>query len=267
LRWVGAGLTIHSGGVPAGKGNDMTLNPIRRAIRATAFVGALAAGLATASTTAQALSITFSDTLSSNSASVQKFDPSLGTLNFLRIGYDLRVNLSSFFRNASATPGTTTLAPNSLRLEGPGPSLGSSGLPDQLLAGQSIGGDFTIQPALVFGSTTITTTTVLDFGYDYQITRDSRGISLGSLTFLDFDKNLFVGPGTFDFGFDASLDSPLTFTGFQPFLGAGSPFVTGTMTVTYDYTEAVAEIPTPAALPLLAAGLAAFGLMRRRTKG
>ena len=116
----------------------------------------------------------------------------------------------------------------------------------------------------MFGSTILTATTTLDFGYDYQITRDSRGISLGSSTFLDFDKNLFVGPGTFDFGFDAVLDAPMTYTGFQPFLGAGSPFVTGTMTVTYDYTEAVAEIPAPAALPLLAAGLAAFGLFRRR---
>lgn len=241
---------------------------IRRALRATAIAAGIAMTATMTATTAQAAIITVSDTLSGDSASVQQFDSSLGTLDFVQIQYDLRVNLISYFRNTSTTPGTTTLAPNNLYLNGPGPSLSGGGLPDQYLTAQAFGGDFAIQPALTFGSTTVPRTTTLDFGYDYQITRDSRGITVGSSAYFAFDKNLFVGPGTFDFDFETTLDSPLTYTGFQPYLSAGPPWVSGTMTVTYNYTEAVvAEIPAPAALPVFAAGLAAFGLVRRRARG
>tara|TARA_R110002110_G_scaffold118758_2_gene292893 strand:+ start:400 stop:1254 length:855 start_codon:yes stop_codon:yes gene_type:complete len=276
LRWVGAGLTIHSGGVPAGKGNDMThipiksRNPIRRAARALTVAGAIATGLTMTATTARAGSITFSDILSPSSttvstASIQKFDTALGTLDKVQIQYDLNVNVSALFRNHSFTPQTTTLASNLLRLNGNNRDIFDTSLPFGEIASQALGEDIPIPGAFAIPNSTVVIPGSAQpvFGFDYMSTFDSDGLdTIG--TFFSFDTSLFEGTGDFDFDFTATLDSPLTFIGFQPFLTSSQPNLSGTVTVTYEFTEAVAEIPAPAALPALATGLAAFGLLRRR---
>lgn len=248
-------------------------NPIRRAARALTVAGAIATGLTMTATTARAGSITFSDALSATSttvstASIQKFDTALGTLDKVQIQYDLSVNVSALFRNPDFTPATATLVNNRLTLNGRNRDIFDTSLPFQQINTQVLGEDIPIPAAFaVPGSTVVFAGTAQPvFGFDYDSTFDSDG--LGTIgTFFSFDTSLFEGSGDFDFDFTATLDAPLTFTGFQPFLTSSLPNLTGTVTVTYEFTEAVAQIPAPAALPVLAASLAAFGLLRRRTRG
>lgn len=232
---------------------------IRGALRTFALAGLLA----TTGTAAQAVSITVSDVISGGTASVQKFDTGLGTLNTVQIQYDISVGLSALFLNSSTTAGSVTVGNNLLRLNGRNWDIFDTSLPFGEMSSQPIGGDFPIAAAFTLpGGTVISQGTNVDLGFDYNQTIDSDGF--GSSGFFSFNTNLFAGTGNFDFNFTAALDESLTFSGFQPFISP-PPSVTGSVTVTYDYTEAVvAEIPAPAALPLLATGLAAFGLLARR---
>lgn len=249
----------------------MTLNPIRRALRGTVLAGTLATGLAI--TAAQAGTITVSDTLSGSApnvstANIQKFDTALGTLNKVQIQYDLSVNLTALFVNSSTTPGTATLANNLLRLNGNNRDIFDTSLPFGEITSQALGGDIAIPAAFSPPTSTVVISGVAQpsFGFDYNSTFDSDGLGITAGTFFSFGTGLFEGSGTFDFDFTATLDAPLTFTGFQPFLAPNPPSVSGTVTVTYDYSEAVVAVPAPAGLPLLAAGLAVFGLLRRCRK-
>lgn len=239
---------------------------IKRTARAAAIAGAIATGLTMTATTAGAGSITFSDTLSAGSASIQKFDTALGTLDKVRIRYDINVSVSALFLNPSFTPGTATLLSNRLRLNGRDRDIFDSSLPFKQITSQALGEDIPIPAAFAIpGSTTVIPGTARPvFGIDYDATFDSDGLGINPGTFFSFDTGLFEGTDDFDFDFTATLDSPLTFTGFQPFLPSSQPILSGTVTVTYEFTETVAQVPTPAALPVLAAGLAAFGLLRRR---
>lgn len=264
------------------RGNDMALLSItraaaaqqgRRALAATALAGMLVIAGTMTATTAQAGSITFSDALSPTSstvstASIQKFDTALGTLDKVRIQYDLSVNVSALFRNTDMTPATATLVNNRLTLNGRNRDIFDTSLPFSEITSQALGEDIPIPAAFAIPNSSVVFPGSAQpvFGFDYMSTFDSDG--LGTIgTFFSFDTGLFEGPGDFDFDFTAALDAPLTFTGFQPFLTSSLPNLSGTVTVTYEFSEAVvAEIPVPAALPVLAAGLAALGLLRRRMR-
>jgi len=233
-------------------------------------MGIAAAGMETA----QAATVTFSSKLvrtgSNGTASVQKFDTSLGTLNFVTIDYDLSAVFDLRFVNLSGNARTATVGENMIQLRGHDPSvklLGSAPTEDRLLQFQFIGGEFEIPPSPF---------KLVSLGFVFEDSYDSRGT--GGLNGFgatgSFNKNRYAGSGNFDFNFSAALALPLELSGLSNnffVLGGGSePVPFGKVTVTYDFTEAVvtppSTVPVPAALPLLAVALGAIGLAARRKR-
>lgn len=213
---------------------------------------------------AQAASFSVSDVISSDgSTSVQKFDPTLGVLNAVQIDYDVNVSLLLRFVNRDSVSKTAMLRENTLRLIGRGVSSTDNGLPRLTLQSKDFGGNLRISAANSSPFGPVPRTTEIELGFDFDDTINSEGTPPPGLA---FDKNLFVGSDTFDFDFDGQLESSLAISGFGP-TAIPNVIVSGSMTVTYDFTEAgVGVVPAPAALPLLATGLAAFGLLARRRR-
>lgn len=244
----------------------------RKTLTATLGI-AVALGLAvSAFSPVRAASITINETLASVSSSafafVPRFDTSLGTLNFVQITYDVDISVDINFENSSALSQTMTVEPNVLRLFGHDPVSGGNAE----LAFQDIGQDLTIGPAQVFDvGVVFPRRESLEVGFTYSETFDSRGVTVGSSTENDFSTGAFAGFGNFEFFFNAALDNPLTIIGLQP-TSIESPFVSGFVSVTYDFNdgteeeEEVSTVPVPAALPLMIVALGAFGVMAGRRK-
>lgn len=239
----------------------------------TATLGfAAAIGLATSAySPVQAASITFEEKLASFSSNavawIPKFNPTLGTLNFVQITYDIDVSVGINF-DRSSEPQTATIEPNVLRLFGPAPVLGGNAQ----LAFQDFGQELTIQPGEDFGGGFIFPfDETIERGFAYTETFDSRGTTVGSSTQNDFGTGVYTGSfGVVEFLFNAALDDPLTIIGPQPNLSV-FPFVSGFVHVTYDYNdgteeEEVSTVPVPAALPLMISALGTIGFMARRRK-
>jgi len=119
-----------------------------------ALVLALAGGFA-AATVANAATVTFTGDLigsgNTRTASVQKFDTSLGSLNFVKIAYDITSTLRIRYENSSFSTATATVDPNTLLIRGHRPN-GFFFTEDQSLANAEFGGDFTIAAARQIGS-------------------------------------------------------------------------------------------------------------------
>lgn len=220
---------------------------------------------------AQGASITYETQLTTTSANssgtLPKFDLSFGTLNFVQISYDLKTQLIINFENGTSSAKTSTIESNIFRLVGHHPVLGDN----TELSFQQIGQDVTVPrgttalPGLIFA-----TTKAVDVGFSHLDSFDSRGVTVGSSTVQDFDKSTYVGSGNFQFIFNALLDDPLEFSGLQP-KSISYTRVEGELSITYDYNDGtggagVSTVPIPAALPLMTAALAAFGLFVRRKK-
>ena len=221
------------------------------------------------SSSAQAAMISFTSDLvgpiSSRTASVQKFDTSLGSLNFVRISYDLTSKLSVYYENNSFDIATATIGDNLLQILGHNPTSRFSSTENQFLAATEISGDFQVAAARSFAGITLPGRRTVEFETTARRSFDSRGIRIGSITINNFNKNIYSGSGNFNFNFSSSTQSPLLFSGLQPSLiFTQLPSLGGNVTVSYDFTEAV--VPIPASLPLFAAGLAWLGARSYRKK-
>ncbi|MDT0594799.1 choice-of-anchor E domain-containing protein [Glaciecola petra] len=234
-------------------------------ITRAAFVLGLIGSLLTATFTAHSSVIRVSSDILGNTASIQKFDSKLGTLNFVRILYDVNVGVSSLFRNSNVSAITTTVNNNRLTLNGLGPDIfGRTPLQNISLASENIEGDIEIAGAIVLPSgQSFTRFESVQFDIQYTTTYDSRGIT--SRGFFGFSTNQFIGDDLFDFDFSASLDSPLTFTGYQPYLSLSSvPSISGFVEVAYDYTPLVVQASSPPVFFLSGIVLVAMLFLRRK---
>ena len=106
-----------------------------------------------------------------------------------------------------------------------------------------------------FGTTVVTSTATSIFS-----PFNETGIDLGSMLGLA----TFVGTGIDTLGFDMFFDAGQSF--FAEWNGGFD--VPGTLTLTYEYDQngGPTDVPLPASLGFLAAGLAGFGVVRRKAK-
>ncbi len=194
---------------------------------------------------------------------LQQFDPSLGTLQ--QVDFTLTGNLSSTLTvipGSSPAGGGYTVswskAPAPPGFLSPGDPSNTWGFRFQIADGSSLG--------LTAGSQVVNSGNITPAAsgltgtnsFTYAI-NDSRAYSLTS------NLSPFVGTGLFAFFANANTWDNITVSG----AGSGSSTsmmtaLTGDLTATYTY--APAQVPLPAALPLLASSLGVFGFMGRRRK-
>jgi len=220
---------------------------------------------------AQAATLTVTGDLvgsqTNKTASIQKFDTSLGTLNFVRILYDLSATARLSLENPLFTAQLATIEENSIEVRGHEPDDFFGNTENQLLRSQDFGQDVLVPAARTFANVVILGRQNVGIDLSFVDAYDSRGRTFSNITIGQFDKNTYVGPGNFDFVFNAAFLNPVVFTGAnRAIISDRVPTLTGTVSVTYDFTEAVTTVPVPAAMPLLAVALGALGLAARRKR-
>lgn len=224
-------------------------------LRSLLLSTALVAGVGTAASAA-----TISDTatlgalatnFSGETASVDQFDSSLGTLNSVTI--ELFGNVSGTFQYESQDGSPATVNMNLSAEVG----LSTAGLGEFLVALPTLSQTFN--------------TTAFDGSIDFAGTSGGTVTGLNSsddetTTLLGGDMSEFIGLGTIDLfvsgvGLSSASGPGNLFQGFSTLAGAS-------VTVTYDYTEATtpppSPVPLPAGMPLMLVGLAALGIAKRR---
>ncbi|MGB0661623.1 MAG: choice-of-anchor E domain-containing protein [Mangrovicoccus sp.] len=216
------------------------------------FVAAVAASFVSGA--ASAASISFSDSVSLQStnwnetASLSKFDSSLGTLTSATVTLSGTVSGDVRAESTDAQAATVTLNLSAL-------------ITANLFGDSSVSIDVEPISANTLNATAFDGT--LDFG-------GTSGTTLTGLTASDTDSATYTGADLAQFIGTGSFTSDLLAAGSSSGSGAGNLFTAfatsaqATLTVVYEYTPDVAPVPVPAALPLLGAGLGALAMIRRR---
>jgi len=198
---------------------------------------------------AQAATISFSDshglatTNWSEALTLQQFDSTLGTLNSVTLSYGGSV--SSIFRVESldAAPATVTAnASASLVFGGP--------ISDTLAISRS-----TSQSVGAFDGS-------IDFGgTSGAIIGPVLGSDADTLTLLS-GLGAFIGAGTYDILVAANGASSAT--GAGNLISQINTEAFAEITVTYDYTARVTQVPEPASMALVGLGMLGLAAVRRR---
>lgn len=167
--------------------------------------------------------------------SLQKFDPSLGTLN--------SVSFEFFGEMRAAFDAENT---------------GSSA---QQVSNQLTGSMRFTLPTLAFYDLNLAaseTVSILGFGTYANTLTDSK--TLGDI--LTSNLTAFTGTGSFDLGVAAFAVGKLS--GAGNVIGGAETYAVADVKVTYDYTESRQTVPEPGSLALVGLAMAAAGLSRRR---
>ncbi len=187
---------------------------------------------------------------------LQQFDSTLGTLQ--QVDLTLTGNLTSTLATnpGGANPYDVVWSKNPAPagLYPPGDPNSTWGFRFLIADGSSLGldiGNQVVSSGFIANASGLTGPRSFTFAID-----DSRSYSLTS------NLGAFAGPGLFAFIANANTYDTVGVSGSTPYsLGSA---LTGNLTATYTY--APAQVPVPAALPLLVSGLGMFGLMKRRRK-
>lgn len=214
-------------------------------MKTTAFAAALAgatllAGAASAATVTYTDAIPMTATDWSDTMSVQQFDPLMGVLNSASV--TLSGNIQGFIEVTNNNANTATL---NMTLRAAIDALfGTSTLQINLLPQNA-------QTVTVAAGATYNTGTLTAADTD-------------TLVVTGADLAAFQGTGTYDFAVSSVGSS--AFSGASRIDFYSEVDAETFISVTYDYTPAVAPVPLPASALLLAGGVAGFGALRRRRK-
>lgn len=206
-----------------------------------------AAALLGGSYTAQAAIISYSASIAptatnwSSFLSIPQFDSSLGTLSSVSLFYSGTVASDIRVESLVNAPSTVTATANAT-----------------LAFGAPIGGDLAIMASVSQDVSAFDG--VIDFGGTSGVDFGTVSASESALLTLLSGFAGFIGGGTFDIGVSATGLSNAGGPG--NFVSIVNTRASAAAQVTYEYT--VGQVPEPATLPLIGAGLLAATAFRRR---
>ena len=202
---------------------------------------------------ASAATVSFSDTVAltttnwTDSLSITQFDTSLGTLNNVMVTLEGTVQGEANAESLDAAPATITLDLSAL-----------------ITASTALLGNVGTVLPIVSQSVNLSS---FDGGIDFAGT---SGFATGVVSASDTDMSTFTGSDMAEFIGGGTVAIDLTANGQSTGSGAGNlitQFLTSasaTVTVKYDFDEAVAAVPLPASALLLGAALFGLGFSRRK---
>ena len=220
-------------------------------LAATLLAGAASAASAATISFSQSLGNTATDFDNRVVGGIARFDSSLGTLNSATITLQGVVSGTAQYENFGGSPATINI------------NLASR----VALSGAGLGELVVTLPTVILSRATTGFDGTLDFG-------GTSGGTITGLTTTDTNTSTITGTALAGFIGSGFVNLTMTGTGQSSSTGPGSLFIGlmtdagGSVTVTYDYDAAPPPpppaVPLPASLPLVAAGLGALGLLRRR---